>query len=204
MSGVTDHSLRSREAAGGGHHAHALPLEDEFLTGDEALRAAVRTPRSASAGAPRRRHTKREDEDHQSEQLETTRSPGTSQKRHAHLTARGSALLFSLIMVLLLVSGGLNAILIYSLLTAGSLSRGWTLLLPILKAAVPGWLHGAASSAVVSAWIAQRETTTFKAVLWVLAHLSLGSWATGLYVVRALWRMGTSWPSFWGLANKEH
>ena len=195
-----EHHLRSRSVERQKAH-HGLPLEDEFLVGQEALHTSSH-PRGArsrrAASAPRHTGTAPRDDSAGGDQLES--SPPSKGRR---LAARGAVFLLVITLPLLAFSVGINVMLFSALRSAGSLKKGWTVIAPMVAAAVPGWLHGAASTALAGTWIVQREASVpWKAALWLLAHLGLGSTATGIYIVRALWNMGPSWASFWGGGGK--
>lgn len=196
MLHAEQHHLRSRSLERQRHH-HGRPLEDEFIVGQEALHAqSARTRRAASA--PRHAGTAPRDDSAGGDQLES--SPPSKGRR---LAARGAVLVLAVTLPLLVLSVGVNLMLFNALRMAGSLSSGWKVVAPIITAALPGWLHGAASTVLAGTWIAQREASVpWKAALWLLAHLGFGSAATGIYIARALWNMGPSWATFWGGKEK--
>jgi hypothetical protein len=72
-----------------------------------------------------------------------------------------------------------------------------------LQAALPALSHGAAASFLFVVWLAQREPSRWRWFLWSVAALLLGSPATGLYIIGALWRARiersgmVNWPRFW-------
>jgi hypothetical protein len=190
------HHLRSRSVERQKAH-HGVPLVNEFLVGEALHSMGARSRRAASA--PRHTGTSpRDDSAGPRDQLES--SPPTKGRR---LAARGAVFLLAVTLPLLALSVGINLMLWSALRTAGSLSKGWTVIAPMVAAAVPGWLHGAASTALAGTWIVQREASVpWKAALWLLAHLGLGSTATGVYIMRALWDMGPTWSSFWSGKGK--
>jgi len=51
--------------------------------------------------------------------------------------------------------------------------------------------------ALFSAWIIYRESSPFKAAVWVVLMIVLGNWTAALYVLLALNSSRGDWKKFW-------